>query len=135
MASSGRLTRLFALLGAVLALGGCALVELEDNVLTTFEPAGPNAQRLDELFWLVFWIATVVFVFVVIALAALVILFRDRDGAKEPKQLHGNAKLEVVWTVLPALVLATIAVPTVESVFDLTGCEPDSMRVELTGHQ
>jgi cytochrome c oxidase subunit 2 len=41
----------------------------------------------------------------------------------------------VLWTVIPALILAVIAVPTVSSVFELTGCEEDSMRVQVIGHQ
>ncbi len=131
-----RLTRLAALVAATFILAGCALIEIEDAALTTFDPAGPNARRLDDLFWLVFWIATVVFALVMIALGFIIFAFRDRgDSDKEPKQLHGNARLEVVWTVIPALILAAIAVPTVSGVFDLTGCEDDSMRIEVIGHQ
>lgn len=121
-----------------LSVSGCSLVEIEDAVLTTFNPAGPNAERLDDLFWLVFWIATGVFTLVMLGLAVILFAFRDRGkgvSAREPKQLHGNAKLEVLWTVIPALILAVIAVPTVRSVFELTGCEDDSMRVEVIGHQ
>ena len=132
-----RLTRLAALAGAAFTLAGCALIEIDDAPMTTFEPAGPNARRLDDLFWMVFWIATAVFVLVMTAILVIVFLFRDRGegDTRQPKQLHGNAKLEVVWTVIPALILAAIAVPTVSSVFDLTGCEDDSMRVEVIGHQ
>jgi cytochrome c oxidase subunit 2 len=135
MAKSGRLGRVLTLLGLALLLGACSLVEIEDAALTSWKPAGPNAERIDDLFWMVFNIAAGVFAFVVVALIVIVVRFRDRSGAKEPKQLHGNARLEVVWTVIPALILATIAVPTVQSVFDLTGCDPDSMRIQLTGHQ
>lgn len=132
-----RLTRNISLVGTTLLLGGCALMEIEDAVLTTFRPAGPNAQRLDELFWLVFWIATGVFILVMAGLMVILFAFRDRGkpGSREPKQLHGNAKLEVLWTVIPALILAVIAVPTVRGVFELTGCDDDSMRVEVVGHQ
>lgn len=132
-----RLTRLATLLAATFTLAGCALIEIEDAALTTFDPAGPNARRLDDLFWLVFWIATGVFAFVMSGLLFVVFNFRDRGDptAKEPKQLHGNAKLEVLWTVIPALILAAIAVPTVSAVFDLTGCDDDAMRVEVIGHQ
>jgi cytochrome c oxidase subunit 2 len=113
------------------------LIGNEDGPLTTFRPAGPNAERIDELFWLVFWIATAIFVLVMGGLVVILFFFRDRgeEGAKEPKQLHGSPKLEVLWTVIPALILAAIAVPTVSSVFELTGCEDDSMRVEVVGHQ
>ena len=131
-----RLTRLVALVGVSLLLASCSLVEIQDAPLTTFEPAGPGAERIDGLFWLVFWIATVIFFLVMGAIVVVLVLFRDKkDETKEPKQVHGSPTLEVVWTVIPALILAAIAVPTVSAVFDLTGCETDSMRVEVVGHQ
>ena len=131
-----RLSRFVALVGVALLLVSCSVIEV-DSPLTTFDPAGPNADRIDGLFWMVFWIATAVFVLVMAGLIVILVLFRDRDddSTKEPKQLHGNAKLEVIWTVIPALILAAIAVPTTAAVFDLTGCDSDSMRVEVTGHQ
>ena len=131
-----RLTRLIALVGVSLLLASCSFVEIQDAPLTTFEPAGPGAERIDGLFWLVFWIATVIFFLVMGAIVVVLVLFRDKKGKdKEPKQVHGSPTLEVVWTVIPALILAGIAVPTVSAVFDLTGCESDSMRVEVVGHQ
>lgn len=120
-----------------LLLAACSFIGNEGAPLTTFEPAGPNAERIEGLFWMVFWIATVVFFLVMGAIVLLVVVFRDREkrGSQEPKQTHGNATLEVVWTVIPALILAAISVPTIAGVFDLTGCDADSMRVEITGHQ
>jgi len=132
-----RLARLAALVGSALLLSACAIIEVEENPLTTFEPAGPFAEQIDGLFWLVFWIATGVFALVMGGLVFILFVFRDRgkEGQKEPKQLHGSPKLEVLWTVIPALILAAIAVPTVSSIFDLTECGPDAMEVEVIGHQ
>lgn len=132
-----RLTRLAALVGLAVTLSGCAIIELEENPLTIFEPAGPFAGEADSLFWLVFWIATGVFALVMGILIVILFAFRDRrkGDQKEPKQLHGSPKLEVLWTVIPALILATIAVPTVASIFDLTECSPDAMEVDVIGHQ
>ena len=132
-----RLSRLAALVGTTVLLASCSLIEIQDAPLTTFEPAGPNAEQIDGLFWMVFWIATVVFVLVMGAIVVMVFVFRDRgkDDADEPKQLHGHARLEIIWTVIPALILAAISVPTVSAVFELTGCDSDSMKVEVVGHQ
>jgi len=132
-----RLIRIAALVGSAFLLTACSIIELEENPLTTFEPAGPFAEQIDGLFWLVFWIATGVFVLVMGGLIFILFVFRDRGKAdqKEPKQLHGSPKLEVLWTVIPALILAAIAVPTVSSIFDLTECSPDAMEVEVIGHQ
>jgi cytochrome c oxidase subunit 2 len=132
-----RFTRPFRFTGvSLLALGlsSCSFIEI-DSPLTTFEPAGPIADRIDGLFWPVFWLAVAIFVVVQGAIIFAVIAFRDRPGRKEPKQTHGNAKLEVTWTVIPAIILAGIAIPTVRGVFDLTECDPDALTVEIIGHQ
>ncbi len=118
-----------------LLLASCSFIEIENAPLSAVDPRGPIAERIDNLFWPVFWVATVIFVIVQGAILFSIFAFRDRKGRKEPKQIHGNAKLEVTWTVIPTLILATIAVPTVRAVFDLTECAPDAMRVDIIGHQ
>jgi cytochrome c oxidase subunit 2 len=129
------IVRIGAIIAAALLLGACSLIEIEDAPLTTFEPAGPFAEQIDNLFWPVFWIAVAVFVLVQGAILAAVFLFRDREGVKEARQLHGSPKLEVLWTVIPALILAGIAVPTTAAVFDLTECGPDAIEIRVIGHQ
>ncbi len=131
-----RITRIAALVGSAALLSACSVLQPEETPLTTFDPAGPFSERIDGLFWLVFWIAAGVFVLVMGGLLLILFVFRDRKSKeKEPKQLHGSPKLEVLWTVIPALILAGIAVPTVSAVFDLTECGPDSMEIEVIGHQ
>lgn len=133
-----RLIRIAALVGSSMLLSACTFLEGgQDQPLTTFEPAGPFAEQIDGLFWLVFWIAVGVFALVIGGLVFILFVYRDRDKdtQKEPKQLHGSPKLEVLWTVIPALILAAIAVPTVSSIFDLTECGPDAMEVDIIGHQ
>ena len=119
----------------VFSLAACSLVEIEDAPLTTFEPAGPFAEKIDALFWQVFWIAAVIFVVVEGGILLIVLLFRDREGRKDPRQIRGNHKLEITWTIIPALILTVIAVPSVRGVFELTECGDDAMAVEITGHQ
>jgi cytochrome c oxidase subunit 2 len=133
--SRQRVARLGALIGAAVLLGACSFIGIEDAPLTTFEPAGPFAEKIDNLFWPVFWIATGVFVLVEGAILVAVFLFRDRGRDGEAKQLHGSPKLEVLWTVIPALILAGIAVPTTAAVFDLTECGSDAIEIQVTGHQ
>ncbi len=110
--------------------------DLPQNAL---DPAGPAARSIDNLWWLVFWIATVIFVVVEAALIFVVFRFRRRGGTDEPvKQVHGSTRLEIVWTIIPAVILAAIAVPTIATLFDLRA-EPapseNALQVEVTGHQ
>lgn len=108
---------------------------IQDAPLDSLDPQGPFARRIDDLFWPVFWVATAIFVIVQGLILIAAIFFRDRPGRREPRQIHGNTKLEVLWTVIPALILAGVAVPTVQGVFDLTRCAPGAMPVEVIGHQ
>lgn len=118
-----------------MVLSACSLIGIEDAPMTALDPKGPFSRREDELFWPVFWIATAVFILVQGAILVAVFLYRDREGAKEAKQLHGSPKLEVLWTVIPALILAGIAVPTTAAVFDLTECGEGAIEIEVIGHQ
>ena len=100
------------------------------------EPAGRYARDPDNLFMLTFWIAVVVFVLVQGLIIFTAVRFRAKDGDESlPVQTHGNTKLEIFWTVIPALILAGISVPTVQMVFDLAE-EPDgAVEIEVVGHR
>lgn len=114
-----------------LALTAC----IENAPLDSLDAKGPFAERINGLFWPVFWVATIIFVLVEGAILVAAIVFRDRPGRAEPRQLHGSSRLEVLWTAIPTLILAGIAFPTVSAVFDLTKCGGDAMPVEIIGHQ
>src|SRR6185295_16324730 len=54
----------------------------------------------------------------------------------EPHQIHGNTTIEIIWTVIPALILAAIAVPTVKGIFETNATPPQAgLKVEVVGHQ
>jgi cytochrome c oxidase subunit II len=129
------LVRLVGIVGLCLLLGACSFIEIDNAPLTIFDPKGEFAEKINNLFWPVFWIAVVVFVLVEGAILVAVLMFRDREGSKEAKQIHGSPKLEVVWTVIPALILAIIAVPTTKAVFELTECGSNAIEIDVIGHQ
>ena len=91
---------------------------IENAPLDSLSPEGPYARTIDALFWRTFWIAVVIFVIVQGALLLAVIIYREKPDTPEPKQIHGNVKLELLWTIIPVLILASIAVPTVRTIFE-----------------
>lgn len=116
-----------------MTLSACARNAPQD----TLKPEGPIGRQIDSLFWPVFWIAVATFFIVEGALVFMVLRYRDRGGERTgPEQVHGNTRLEIAWTIVPALLLAGIAVPTVSTILDLakkpTG---DFLRVEVKAHQ
>ena len=108
-------------LGVLLLLAACAP---EQYPQTTLLPRANTARDQDHLFRLTLWWALVVFVLVEGALLIAIWKFRSRPDAPEPVQTHGNTTLEIVWTIIPAFILAMIAVPTVRTIFK-TAAKPD----------
>jgi cytochrome c oxidase subunit II len=74
-------------------------------------PASPNASRINDTYWFVFAFTAAVFVVVEGALVWFVIRYRRRGRSREAEglQIHGSTRLELIWTVVPVLILATIA--------------------------
>jgi cytochrome c oxidase subunit II len=113
------------------ALGACA----PNAKQSTLTPHGSVGRQLNSLFFPVFWIAVGVFCLVAGLVAFCVVRFRARSDDEAPKQVHGNTRLEITWTILPALLLAGIAIPTVKMVFDVNRYPVNAMRVDVTGHR
>lgn len=128
--SSRRPLKLALLIGLSLGLTSC----VEDAPLDSLDPQGPAARRIDELSDPVFWIAGVILALVLGGMLFAIVRYRDR-GQAEPKQIHGSAVLEVVWTAIPIMLLAGLAVPTVQTIFDLTECSDDALEIDVIGHQ
>jgi cytochrome c oxidase subunit 2 len=83
----------------------------------------------------VFWLGTIVFVGVCAAAVIFSIAFRERPG-RQARQIHGNTRLEILWTFIPVVVLIVIAVPTFKTVVDINAAAPpDALHVTATGHQ
>ena len=107
-----------ALLAAtVVFLVGCASLGGDQN---TFAPEGEVAQKQRDLFLIVLWPAIAILIAVSAVLVyALVRYRRRREDEAFPKQIHGNNRLEVAWTIAPLLLLIGIAVPTIMGIVDL----------------
>src|SRR5512137_1759072 len=84
---------------------------------STLIPKGDFAQMVDEVFFTTVKWAVLVFVLVEGALLFAIWKFRGKPGDAEPEQTHGNTTVEIIWTVIPAAILAFIAVPTVRTIF------------------
>ena len=130
-----RRTRLVtSLVLASLLLSGCAV----DAPQSALDPEGPFAREPHELISIVLLIALVIFVLVQGLIIYSAVRFRQRkdDDGSLPAQVHGNTRLEIFWTVIPALILAAIAVPTVQMIFEMMG-EPEEefLEVEVFGHR
>ena len=111
-------------------LASCA----KDAPQDTWQPAGPNAERIDNLQRPVFYVAGVVGVIVFAAVAWAMYRYRDR-GQAIPEQTHGKPALEIVLTVIPVLILLGVAIPTAGTIFKLAKTSDTEMTINVTGQQ
>ncbi len=113
-------------------LSGCA----GEYVQNAMDPHSDFAHTINDLFWTIIWWSIAIFILVEVLLVYALIRFRRRPGQPLPAQVHGNTRIEIAWTLAPALILATVAVPTVQTIF-ATQAPPsqENLQVRAIGHQ
>jgi cytochrome c oxidase subunit 2 len=122
-------TTIAGVAGAVV-LAGCAQNAPQD----TWKPKGDNAQMIYSLDKLVFPIAGIVGVLVSAFAAYIFWKFRDK-GQAIPAQSHGKPIVEIVLTIVPALILTVVGVFTFRAIMDLAETQDTEMIINVTGQQ
>jgi len=102
-------------------------------------PASDGADVISQLFWFTLVLATIVFVLVEGLLIYSSLRFRRRAPlpTREPPQIHGNTRLEVMWATVPALILIGLFGITVSRLGDLSQIptDPNTLHISVTGRQ
>ena len=113
-----RLMRRLLLIPALLALSSCSGTKQD-----IFSPKGSVADKINELQVPVFMAAGVVGVIVAAMLAYVVVTGHRRAKSgddEEPRQIHGNLRAELAWTIAPIVILVFVAVPTVGTILNIS---------------
>jgi cytochrome c oxidase subunit 2 len=136
MKGSPRLRRLLpylAFTALALTLAACGTTDSAQFPNTTFDPKSELGRSIDDLWDILLLLGTIVFVLVELALLFVVWKYRNN---KEAKHTHGNTTLEILWTLIPAVILVFIAVPTVRTIFETQAAAPaDALKIDVIGHQ
>ncbi|OPA75622.1 cytochrome c oxidase subunit II [Paenibacillus selenitireducens] len=122
------------LAGLALLLSACGRADL-----STLQPQGPIAEKQYDLMKLSIGMMTVVVVIVFVILGYVLVRFRKRPGQTDiPKQVEGSHKLEIIWTVIPIILLVILVIPTVKYVFEFAedySKDKNAVQVKVTSHQ
>ncbi len=100
------------------------------------QQASTRAVVVDQLFRILLGVATVIFLLVEGALVFAILRFRARpDDVSDAEPYHGNNSLEIIWTLIPALIVLVIGVYSFRVLTQIER-QPDSpMVVEVIGRQ
>ncbi len=118
-------------LALALAVPGAALAAWERNLQP---PVTPIARQMYDLHAFIFWVCVVIFVIVFGVMFYSIFRHRKSVG-HEAHQFHENTTVEVVWTVIPFLILLFIAFPATRTVLAMKDTSAPGMTVKVTGYQ
>src|SRR5919197_623680 len=92
------------------ALALAAVASASNGGISPVGPVSRDGDRTSDAYWLILAVTGVVFLAVEGTLLTFVIRYRRRGRPRdtEPEQIHGETRVEIVWTVIPVVLLALI---------------------------
>jgi cytochrome c oxidase subunit 2 len=97
-------------------------------------PATPVAQQIISLHGLIFWICVVIFIGVFGTM--FYSLFKHRKSVgHQAVQFHENTTVEIIWTIIPFLILLFMAYPATKTILGMHDTSSPDMTVKITGYQ
>jgi cytochrome c oxidase subunit II len=101
------------------------------------ESGATQAGPMDRLYDVLIWSSVPVFVLVTVVVLFSVWKYRMRPGEEtlDGPPIHGNTRLEVIWTAIPAIVLVALCSYAWVVLNDIEAAQPNEMRINVTGQQ
>ncbi len=134
VAQAVRLVAKTAPLAAMLAsalMASAARAALEYNLQP---PVTPIGEQIFDLHVYIMWICVVIFVGVFAVMFYSIFAHRKSQG-HQAAQFHENTMVEVVWTVIPFLILMFMALPATRTILAMKDTTVPDMTIKVTGYQ
>ncbi|HEX2334140.1 MAG TPA: cytochrome c oxidase subunit II [Burkholderiales bacterium] len=123
------------LISILAGLAACAASGAAHAIAWYFQtPASKMAQDIDILHQVIMWIILVIFVGVFSFMFYACYAHRKSIGHKAA-QFHENTTVELLWTVIPALILVIIAWPVTKVVIAQKDTSAPDLTIKVTGYQ
>jgi cytochrome c oxidase subunit II len=98
------------------------------------DPASPIMQDVSGFNDFLFWVTTAIAAFVLILLLVIMVRFNARAHPVPSRTTH-NTPLEIIWTIVPVIILVAIAVPSFRLLFLQLDVPKPDLTVKATGKQ
>jgi cytochrome c oxidase subunit 2 len=126
--------RAFGTMVALLAAPGAATAQAQHARYNLQEPVTRVAAEIYDLHTLMFWICVGIFIVVFTAMFYSVYAHRKSVG-HQAAQFHENTSVEIVWTVVPLLILVAMAWPATKTLLSLRDTSSADITIKATGYQ
>ena len=126
--------------GAVNFVSVACLSMISFRVLASYDvnipqPASPIAEQIYGLHMYILWVCATIFVVVFGFMFYSIFKFRKSNGAKSDVNFHESTLIEIIWTIIPFVILIAMAVPATKTILDMKDTSSPDMTVKVTGFQ
>jgi len=98
------------------------------------EPQSIIAREIYDLHTLIMWIIVGIFVVVFGAMTYSIVMHRKSVGHKA-EQFHENTTVEIIWTVIPFIILIGMAWPATKTIISMKDTSSADITIKATGYQ
>src|ERR1700730_15495033 len=95
----------------------------------------PISRQVYGLHMLIFWVCVAIAALVFGVMLYSIWKFRHSKGAVPDRTLTHSTNIEVVWTVVPVVILVSMAIPAARTLIDMEDTRNSELTVKVTGYQ
>lgn len=119
---------------AMIALWSVSAIAMAEYRLNFQDPVTEVARDIYSLHMLIFWICVAIFVAVFSVM--FYSIFKHRKSKNyEPAKFSHSTSVEIVWTVIPFLILIAMAIPATQVLIKMEDTTKSDLTIKITGYQ
>ena len=126
--------RLVGKITSLLTLMIIAPTAFADMVFNLRRGITDTSQAVYELHMLILWVCVVIAIFVFGTMIVSIILHRRSRGA-EPASFSHSPKAELIWTIIPVIILVWMAIPAAKTLVVMEDFRDSEITIKITGYQ
>ncbi len=107
---------------------------LADYHVDILPPVTTISRQIYDLHWGILWVCVAIFIVVFGAMFWSIYKHRRSMGAKAA-QFHENTTIEIIWTIIPFVILIGMAYPATRTVLDMKDASNADISIKVTGYQ
>ncbi|HKZ73057.1 MAG TPA: cytochrome c oxidase subunit II [Steroidobacteraceae bacterium] len=93
------------------------------------------SRRIYDLHMIIFWVCVIIGIAVFGAMIVSIVRFRKSKGAVPDVKMVHNTRVEIIWTIVPVIILVGMAVPATRTLIEIEDTRNTGLTVKVTGYQ
>ncbi|HTT02362.1 MAG TPA: cytochrome c oxidase subunit II [Steroidobacteraceae bacterium] len=128
-------SKLTALAALVCACAPPARAESGWSLLNMTPGVTEISRKIYDLHMLIFWVCVVIGVLVFGVMIYSIVTFRHAKGAVPDTTMVHNTRVEIIWTIVPVVILIAMAVPAARTLVEIEDLRNTQLTIKVTGYQ